>query len=331
MSLVFSGIQPTGHLHLGNYLGAIQQWVKLQDQHPCLFCIVDLHAITVAQEPAALREATYQTAAAYLACGIDPEKSIIYPQSLVSAHSELAWLLSCFTPMGWLNRMTQFKEKAGKARDNAVLGLFAYPVLMAADILAFQATHVPVGEDQKQHLELARDIAGAVNRHYNQELFTIPEPLILPTAARIMSLRDGTKKMSKSDPSEYSRITLNDDADMIRLRIQKAKTDPYPLPVNKVELELRVEAANLLTIYAALSGRTLDAVIVQFAGMPFAAFKKDLTDLAVAHLSPIQQRMQEFLGDKGELHRLMLRGAEKAAAIAAPTIARVRNAMGFVV
>src|SRR5689334_4598202 len=266
MNRIFSGIQPTGNLHLGNYLGAIRNWVVLQKDFECIFCIVDLHALTLPQDPDELRASTREVTAAYIAAGIDPERCTIFNQSMVSAHTELAWLLGCLTPLGWLNRMTQFKEKAGKQRDNAGLGLYAYPVLMAADILLYKATHVPVGEDQKQHLELARDIAGAFNRRYEREFFPLPEPQIFGAATRVMSLRDGTKKMSKSDSSDYSRINMTDDADAVAQKIRKAKTDPQPMPSSEAELEARPEAANLLGIYAALTDRTLDETIAVFAG-----------------------------------------------------------------
>src|SRR5271156_4767789 len=266
MNRIFSGIQPTGNLHLGNYLGAIRNWVELQHGFECIFCIVDLHALTQPQDPAELRASTREVTAAYIAAGIDPEHCTIFNQSMVSAHTELAWLLGCLTPLGWLNRMTQFKEKAGKHRDMAGLGLFAYPVLMAADILAYKATHVPVGEDQKQHLELARDIAGAFNRRYGVDFFPLPEPQILGEATRVMSLRDGTKKMSKSDESDYSRINLTDDADTIALKIRKAKTDTDPLPDTLAALEKRPEADNLVTIYAALSDSTREKVLKEYAG-----------------------------------------------------------------
>src|ERR1700723_2380776 len=256
MNRIFSGIQPTGNLHLGNYLGAIRNWVALQHDYECIFCIVDLHALTMPQEPAQLRAQTREVTAAYIAAGIDPERCIIFNQSMVSAHAELAWLLGCLTPLGWLNRMTQFKEKAGKERDNAGLGLYSYPVLMAADILLYKATHVPVGEDQKQHLELARDIAGAFNRRYGVEFFPLPEPQIFGAGTRVMSLRDGLKKMSKSDESDYSRINLTDDADAIALKIRRAKTDTEPLPESAADLAKRPEADNLVTIYAALADVT---------------------------------------------------------------------------
>ena len=253
MNRIFSGVQPTGNLHLGNYLGAIRNWVALQDDYECIFCIVDLHALTLPQDPDELRASTREVTAAYIAAGIDPERCIIFNQSMVPAHAELAWLLACLTPLGWLNRMTQFKEKAGKQREMAGLGLYAYPVLMAADILVYKATHVPVGEDQKQHLELARDIAGAFNRRYDRDFFPLPEPQIFGAATRVMSLRDGTKKMSKSDTSDYSRINMTDDADAITLKIRRAKTDPEPLPATIADLERRPEADNLIGIYAALA------------------------------------------------------------------------------
>src|SRR5437899_9176562 len=256
MRRIFSGIQPTGNLHLGNYLGAIRNWVALQHDYECIFCIVDLHALTQPQDPAELCASTREVTAAYIAAGIDPERCIIFNQSMVAAHTELAWLLGCITPLGWLNRMTQFKEKAGKHRENAGLGLYAYPVLMAADILLYKATHVPVGEDQKQHLELARDIAGAFNRRYGVEFFPLPEPQIFGAATRVMSLRDGSKKMSKSDSSDYSRINMTDDAAMVELKVRKAKTDPEPLPDSEAGLAARPEAANLLGIYAALADAT---------------------------------------------------------------------------
>lgn len=324
---VLSGVQPTGNLHLGNYLGAIRNWVPLQDTHECLFMLADLHAITVPQEPAALTRHTRETAAAYIACGIDPAKSIIFPQSAVSMHAELAWILNCHTPLGWLNRMTQFKEKSGKNKEAAPLGLYAYPVLMAADIIGYHATHVPVGEDQKQHLELARDIAGAFNRAYAQEFFPLPEPLIMPTAARIMSLRDGTKKMSKSDPSDYSRITLTDDADAIAQKIRKAKSDM--LEGITYEPETRPEVANLLTIYAALADSTAAAVAESFTGAQTSAFKSALADLAVATLAPITARMRELMADTTSLDAILKTGAEKARAIASPILAQTMQHTGF--
>src|ERR1700722_10773576 len=272
MNRIFSGIQPTGNLHLGNYLGAIRNWVALQHDYECIFCIVDLHALTMPQDPLELRHSTREVAGAYIAAGIDVEHCIIFNQSMVSAHAELAWLLSCLTPLGWLNRMTQFKEKAGKQRDLAGLGLYAYPVLMAADILGYKATHVPVGEDQKQHLELARDIAGAFNRFYGTEYFPLPEPLIQGAATRVMSLRDGTQKMSKSDESDYSRILLTDNAETIGLKFRKAKSDS--LPTIEYEPETRPEVANLINIYAALANTSREAVVAKFEGKNFSEFKK---------------------------------------------------------
>src|ERR1700753_1674016 len=263
-------MQPTNQLHLGNYLGALKNWVALQDKGENLFCVVDLHAITVPQDPAVLAGSTREITAAYIAAGIDTAKSSIFAQSHVSAHAELAWILGCFTPMGWLNRMTQFKDKAGKDREGAPMGLYSYPVLMAADILTYKATHVPVGEDQKQHLELARHIAGAFNRRYEVDFFPLPEPQILGEATRVMSLRDGTKKMSKSDSSDYSRLNMTDDSDTIALKIRRAKTDPLPMPANVDEAETRPEAANLIGIYATLADESLEAVVARFAGRNFS-------------------------------------------------------------
>lgn len=331
MSLIFSGMQPTRQLHLGNYLGALKNWVKLQNDMDAIFCVVDLHAMTIEHDPETLRNNIREVAAAYIAAGIDPDKNILFNQSAVSGHAELNWILACHTPLGWLNRMTQFKEKAGKQKDNAVLGLYAYPVLMAADILLYKATHVPVGEDQKQHLELARDIAGAFNRYYKADgFFPLPEPQILGEATRVMSLRDGTKKMSKSDESEYSRINLTDDADTIALKIRKAKTDPEPLPETVEELEKRPEANNLVTIYAALSDTTRAAVLAQFGGQQFSAFKGALADLSVAKLAPIAGEMNRLLDDKAELDRLLKKGADRAGEIAARTVNEVKDLVGLV-
>ncbi|OYQ35219.1 tryptophan--tRNA ligase [Niveispirillum lacus] len=331
MSLIFSGMQPTRQLHLGNYLGALKNWVKLQNDMDAIFCVVDLHAMTIDHDPETLRNNIREVAAAYIAAGIDPDKNILFNQSSVSGHAELNWILTCHTPLGWLNRMTQFKEKAGKQKDNAVLGLYAYPVLMAADILLYKATHVPVGEDQKQHLELARDIAGAFNRYYKADgFFPLPEPQILGEATRVMSLRDGTKKMSKSDESEYSRINLTDDADTIALKIRKAKTDPEPLPETVEDLEKRPEANNLVTIYAALSDTTRASVLAQFGGQQFSAFKGALADLSVAKLAPIAGEMNRLLGDKAELDRLLKKGADRAGEIAARTVNEVKDLVGLV-
>ena len=276
MRRIFSGIQPTGNLHLGNYLGAIQNWVKLQDDFECIYCVVDLHAITVPQDPVELTKSTREVAASVLAAGINPETSILFNQSQVPQHAELAWIFNCVARLGWLNRMTQFKEKAGKNRENATVGLYAYPTLMAADILAYKATHVPVGDDQKQHLELTRDIAQAFNAMYGEEFFPLPEPQILGKATRVMSLRDGNAKMSKSDPSEYSRITMTDDADAIMTKIKKAKTDPEPLPSEADGLEGRPEARNLVSIYAALAECSVDDVLAEYGGQGFGVFKARL-------------------------------------------------------
>jgi len=327
MKRVFSGIQPTGNLHLGNYLGAIRNWVAMQAEYESIFCIVDLHAITVPQNPDELRKHTREAAAAYIACGIDPKRSIIFPQSAVTAHSELAWILNCHTPLGWLNRMTQFKEKSGKQKDNAVLGLYGYPVLMAADILGYKATHVPVGEDQKQHVELARDIAGAFNRAYGRDIFPLPEPMIQKQAARIMSLRDGTKKMSKSDESDYSRINLTDDADAIALKFRKAKSDA--IEGISYEPEHRPEVANLLQIYATLTNQTVESSVAAFASAQTSAFKASLADAAVAHLAPITARMRELSGDTSAIDAILHDGANRARAIAAPILKEIKDIVGM--
>jgi len=326
---IFSGVQPTGNLHLGNYLGAIRRWVDMQHTHESLFCIVDLHAITVPQEPAKLRAAVRETAAAYIACGIDAEKNIIFPQSAVAEHSELAWILSCNTPLGWLNRMTQFKDKAGKDKEKAPLGLYSYPVLMAADILLYKTSHVPVGEDQKQHIELARDIAGAFNRAYGQngqDIFPIPEPVVGSEAARIMSLRDGTKKMSKSDESDYSRINLTDDADTIAKKFRKAKSDM----IEGMSYDAnRPEAANLLAIYAALKGISKADALAECGSMNFASFKALLTDVAVAHLAPITAKMRELLAQPDYIDQVLKNGTIRAKEIASKTMNEVKDAVGF--
>lgn len=329
MGRILSGVQPTGNLHLGNYLGALRNWVKLQDTHENLFCIVDLHALTTLPDPKHMRQWTQEVAAAYLAAGINPEKSSIFPQSAVAAHSELAWIFNCLTPLGWLNRMTQFKEKAGKHRENANLGLYAYPVLMAADILIYKATHVPVGEDQKQHLELARDIAGAFNRQYGREYFELPEPFILKTAARVMSLRDGTSKMSKSDPSDYSRIHVMDDADTISLKIRKAKTDPDPIAGTPEAMENRPEALNLLGIYAALSDKTLEETCHLFEGASFSTFKKDLADQIIAVMAPLRKDMLRYLQDTATLDKILKKGAEDAQALATQHLKEIKEIVGF--
>ncbi|MDQ0313718.1 tryptophan--tRNA ligase [Amorphus orientalis] len=336
---VFSGVQPTGNLHLGNYLGAITRFVSLQDEYPCVYCVVDMHAITVWQEPIELTNAIRSVAAAFIAAGIDPKKNIIFNQSQVHEHAELAWIFNCVARMGWLNRMTQFKEKAGKDRENASVGLFAYPNLMAADILAYRATHVPVGEDQKQHLELTRNIAQKFNYDfadriaelgYGEEFFPITEPVIQGPATRVMSLRDGSKKMSKSDPSDYSRINLTDDRDQIAQKIRKAKTDPEPLPEEVKGLESRPEADNLVGIYAALANSTREAVLSDFRGAPFAKFKPALADLAVEVLAPVNAEMRRLLADPGQLDEILADGADRAAEIAAPVIDGAKDIVGFV-
>jgi tryptophanyl-tRNA synthetase len=326
---ILSGMQPTGSLHLGNYLGALRNWVALQQDYECFYCVVDLHAITVPQDPQALRDSIRMTAASYIAAGVDPTKSTLFAQSAVGGHTYLNWVFCNHTPLGWLDRMTQFKEKSRKNHDQELLGLYAYPVLMAADILVYKATHVPVGEDQKQHLELARDIAGAFNRAYGVEYFPLPEPQILGEATRVMSLRDGTKKMSKSDESDYSRINLTDDADAIALKIRKAKSDTEPLPDNVKALETRPEADNLITIYAALADTSRAAIVQKFAGQQFSGFKKDLTDLAVAKLSPITAKMRELLADRAALDRLLAKGADKANTLAEKHIAEVKDLVGL--
>ncbi len=329
MNRIFSGIQPTGNLHLGNYLGAIRNWVALQNNYECIFCIVDLHALTQPQDPDELRAATREVTAAYIAAGIAAERCIIFNQSMVPAHTELAWLLGCLTPLGWLNRMTQFKEKAGKNREMAGLGLYAYPVLMAADILAYKATHVPVGEDQKQHLELARDIAGAFNRRYERDFFPLPEPQIFGAATRVMSLRDGTKKMSKSDTSDYSRINMNDDADTIALKIRRAKTDPEPLPHMVNDLAHRPEADNLIGIYAALSGSSREDALARFAGRNFSEFKDALSELAIEVLGRIGGELRRLMADPGYINSVLRQGAQRANTIAEPVLREAQEISGL--
>lgn len=326
---VFSGVQPSGNLTLGNYLGAIKNWVGLQDSHETVFCVVDLHAITVWQDPDVLRDATREVAAGMIASGIDPKKSIIFNQSQVSAHAELAWIFNCVARMGWLNRMTQFKEKAGKHKERASVGLYVYPDLMAADILAYQATHVPVGADQKQHLELTRDIAQKFNSDYGVDFFPEVEPLIFGEATRVMSLRDGTAKMSKSDPSENSRINLTDDRDLIAKKIRKARTDSEPLPANMKELDGRAEAKNLINIFAALSGRKAGEVCSEYEGQGFADFKRDLADLSVEVLGPITEEMARLMSDKTYLDGILREGADNADKVAAPILREVQDIVGF--
>jgi len=329
---VFSGIQPSGGLTLGNYLGALRRFVEQQDagEAETVYCLVDLHALTVWQDPEALRRQTREAAAAFLAAGIDPGRSTLFNQSQVSAHAELGWLLNCVARMGWMNRMTQWKDKAGKDAEKASLGLFAYPALMAADILGYHATHVPVGEDQKQHVELARDIAAKFNHDYGVEFFPLPEPVIEGVATRVMSLRDGTRKMSKSDPSDASRINLTDDADAIAQKIRKARTDPEPLPATMEGLKDRPEARNLVNIYAALAGETPEAVLARFEGQGFGVFKPALAEVAVAVLGPITRRMADYMADPAGIDRILGRGAEKAEAVARPILAQTMDIMGLV-
>ncbi len=332
MKRIFSGVQPTGNLHLGNYLGAIRNFVRLQEDDECLYCIVDLHAVTVWQEPKELAANTREVAAAFIAAGIDPQRSIIFNQSQVAEHAELAWIFNCVTRLGWLNRMTQFKEKAGKHRENASVGLYVYPNLMAADILAYKATHVPVGEDQKQHLELTRDIAQKFNNDFGAEVFPLVEPLILDSAARVMSLRDGTAKMSKSDASDNSRINLTDGADVIERKIRRAKTDPEPVPDGTEaggNRATRPEAFNLLEIYGALADRTLVEAEAEFGGKPFSEFKAALTEVAVNVLGPIAAEMQRLMDDPGYVDGVLADGAARAREIAAPVLREVYDVVGL--
>jgi tryptophanyl-tRNA synthetase len=329
--LVFSGMQPTGNLHLGNYLGAIRNWLKLQEQYRCIYCMVDMHAITADFDPKQLAQATREVMAAYIASGVDPKRSIVFAQSQVREHAELAWVFNCVARVGWLNRMTQFKDKAGKNAEKMSVGLYTYPVLMAADILLYRATHVPVGDDQKQHVELARDIAQKFNNDFGvPDFFPIPEPIIQGPATRIMSLRDGKAKMSKSDPSDYSRINLTDDADAIATKFRKAKTDPLPMPEAEKELDERPEADNLVSIYAAFADKGKQVVLDEFKGGQFSTFKGALAELVVSKLSPIAAEMRRLLADPAELDRLMLKGADQARAIAAPVMADVRRVVGWV-
>ncbi len=337
--LVFSGVQPTGNLHLGNYLGAISRFVTMQENYSCIYCVVDLHAITVPQDPRLLKDQIREVTAAFIAAGIDPKKNIVFNQSQVPQHAELAWVFNCVARMGWLSRMTQFKEKAGKDRENASVGLFAYPTLMAADILVYRATHVPVGDDQKQHLELSRDIAQKFNNDWadmiaelghGEDYFPQPEPLIQGPATRIMSLRDGTKKMSKSDPSDYSRINLTDNADVIAQKVRKAKTDPEPLPSALEGLEGRPEADNLVGIFAALRDMPRQSVLDEFGGAQFSTFKGALVDLAVEKLAPIAGEMRRLTADPGHIDAILADGADRAEAIASKTMNDVRDILGFV-
>ena len=335
---VFSGVQPTGNLHLGNYLGAITKFVALQERFECVYCVVDLHAITVSQKPSDLVSNIREVTAAFLASGVDPKRHIVFNQSRVAEHAQLAWVLNCVARIGWLNRMTQFKEKAGKDRENASVGLYAYPVLMAADILVYRATHVPVGEDQKQHLELARDVAQKFNVDFAESIaahghpatfFPAPEPIIQGPATRVMSLRDGSKKMSKSDPSDYSRINLSDEADAIAQKVRKAKTDPEALPSEAQGLVGRPEADNLVGVFAALNGSSKTEVLGQFGGGNFSTFKTALVDLAVAKLGPIGAEMRRLQADPQYIDAVLADGAERARAIAAPTMRAVEDVVGL--
>ena len=336
---VFSGVQPSGNLHLGNYLGAIVNFVALQESHDCIYCVVDMHSITVWQDPQELPKAIREVTTAFIAAGIDPKRHIVFNQSQVAEHAELAWVFNCVARLGWLNRMTQFKEKAGKDRENASIGLYDYPVLMAADILAYLGTHVPVGEDQKQHLELCRDIAIKFNGDFAEAIeaagfgdafFPVTEPLITGPATRVMSLRDGTKKMSKSDASDYSRINLTDDVDTIALKLRKAKTDPEPLPAAIEGLKHRPEADNLVGIYAALAEKSKAEVLREHAGAQFSAFKPALAELAVEKLSPIAGEMRRLLADPGHIDAILHDGAERARAISTPVMRAVRDIVGFI-
>ncbi len=333
-SLVLSGMQPTNTLHLGNYLGALKNWVRMQSEMPCLFCVVDMHALT--QEsgyalPEDIARATREVTAAYIAAGVDPKRTPIFAQSRVHEHAELAWIFNCVARLGWLDRMTQFKEKSGKHKERSSVGLYTYPVLMAADILVYKATHVPVGEDQKQHLELARDIAQKFNNDFGAaDFFPLPEPVIMGPGMRVMSLRDGTKKMSKTDESDNSRINLTDSADTIAQKIRKAKTDPHPLPDSKKGLEGRPEAENLINIYAGLADETGETIIARFAGKQFSEFKNELADLAVAKLAPLAVAMKRLLADPAEIDRILASSAERASAVAAPVMAEVKRIVGFV-
>jgi len=326
---ILSGVQPSGDLHLGNYLGAIKNFVSLQKEFECFFCVVDLHAITVWQDPKILKQKTREVTAAFVASGIDPNKNTLFVQSQVPQHAQLAWIFNCVARMGWLNRMTQFKDKAGKNSENVSVGLFSYPTLMAADILIYLATHVPVGEDQKQHLELTRDIAQKFNNDFKTDIFPIPEPLIFGAATRVMSLRDGLNKMSKSDPSDYSRIMMSDSEDKIITKIKKAKTDPLPLPENLEEAKKRPEAINLLTIYAALSDLEVEKVVANYAGKEFSQFKKDLSEITSSKLSPISKEINKLMKDEKYLDSIIIKGKEKAINVADPVLSKIYEIIGF--
>ena len=326
---ILSGVQPSGDLHLGNYLGAIKNFVTLQKEYECFFCVVDLHAITVWQDPKVLANKTREVTAAFIASGIDPNKNTIFVQSQAPQHAQLAWLFNCVARMGWLNRMTQFKDKAGKNSENVSVGLFSYPTLMAADILIYLATHVPVGDDQKQHLELTRDIAQKFNNDFKTDLFPIPEPLIFGEATRVMSLRDGSKKMSKSDPSDYSRIMLTDTAENITQKIKKAKTDPEPLPSDKSDLGKRPEAENLISIFASLQDTSIESVVKEYAGKEFSNFKKDLADLSVSKLEPITNEMNKLMNDVSYIDSILNQGRDKAIGVAEPVLQKTKEIIGF--
>ena len=326
---ILSGVQPSGDLHLGNYLGAIKNFVTLQKEYECFFCVVDLHAITVWQDPKVLANKTREVTAAFIASGIDPKKNNIFVQSQVPQHAQLGWLFNCVARMGWLNRMTQFKDKAGKNSENVSVGLFSYPTLMAADILIYLATHVPVGDDQKQHLELTRDIAQKFNNDFKTDFFPIPEPLILGEATRVMSLRDGSKKMSKSDPSDYSRIMLTDTAENIVQKIRKAKTDPEPLPENKTDLEKRPEAENLISIFASLKDTSVETVIDEYSGKEFSIFKRDLADLSVSKLEPITSEMNKLMNDSSYIDSALNTGKDNAISVAEPVLQKTKEIIGF--
>ena len=329
---IFSGVQPTGNLHLGNYLGAIKNFVNLSNEpeNECVFCVVDLHAITVNQDPKKLRDNIRETVATFVASGIDPKRSVIFNQSQVSAHSEAAWILSCIARMGWLNRMTQFKEKAGKDKEKASVGLYSYPILMAADILLYDTTHVPVGDDQKQHLELCRDIAQKFNNDFQvEDFFKVPEPLIQKEFSRIMSLKDGTKKMSKSELSDLSRINLTDDQDQIINKVKKAKTDSLPLPATIMELEKRPEAKNLMGIYSSLTNSNLEKSIIEFSGKNFSEFKESLSQVLVEKIIPISKEIKKLLNEKKYLDTILLEGFEKAGKIASKKVKKIHDIVGF--
>jgi len=329
--LVFSGVQPTGNLHIGNYLGALKNFVSLQKEMDCIYCVVDLHAITTFQNPSDLRKNVYETVASFIATGLNPDKSVIFNQSSVSGHAELAWILNCVSRVGWLNRMTQFKDKAGSDKEKASVGLYIYPNLMAADILLYKATHVPVGADQKQHLELSRDIAQKFNNDFNcKEFFPLPEPLILKNVSRVMSLRDGTKKMSKSDESDYSRINLRDSADEIIKKIKKAKSDTEQIPDNLKSLETKPEALNLINIYSETSKITLDKVLKEMSGKEYSYLKKKLADLLVSELTPVGKEIQKLLEDKSHLEHILKKGKEKANIIAEENLKNIREKVGLI-